>query len=181
MLHHILLPAPMELFCYCGYNRVMRKIKNPYIRNIEIACAIIIGGFILFSLAFLLDFFVQSIIRIPLKMFTHENMNESIFWVPHFLHWSFVIVIAALSWLVYRSKLPDLAKAIYTNVPLGTILLTIWIELYQSPNIAYLAEITTIVLVLFYLLKTKKPWPYFFTVFFVAFSILMIGVFNIEI
>jgi len=97
------------------------------------------------------------------------------------MHALFVVIIGLISWLVFRSKLGVLYKAIYMTVPLAVIFVTLGILLYRWPVVAYSLGSLFAIGVLYYFYHTKKPWLYYYTLILVGLAMLMVGLLGIEI
>lgn len=124
-----------------------------------ISClVIIIGGFILFNVAFISAAFIMNTTNRILGL--GENT------VPHIIGvLIFLLILAVLCWLVYRSNLDKLLKATALTVPLVVVLTIVGIRLYEQPQWVPFLVGSSIVLGLFYYLYIKKsPWEYFFAV-----------------
>jgi len=100
--------------------------KNPIVKNILSVVAVAVFGFILLNLAFIFDFLVQSLVIGLIKLFIPVvDLMTNFQWLPPAMHGLFVVIIGIISWLVFRSKLGTLYKAIYMTVPLAVVLVTI--------------------------------------------------------
>lgn len=150
------------------------KLKNWH-ENILSSLVIMLGGFILFNVAFLLAAFVintsQRIIGMP------QNA------APHLLGKAlYLALIFIISFFVLKSKLNTLIKATYFTMPLMVVLVMVGLFLYQQPK-SLIAVIGTLIVsaVLFYLYKKRLSWQYYFATFYVAVLGLCIMLFNIEI
>ncbi len=152
-------------------------IKNPHVKNILAALAVAVFGFILLNLTFLFDWAVQSFIR---RLFP-ANDNMAMQWLPPAKHIIFLIIIAFLSWLVFKSKLRMIFKAIYSTVPAAVTFVTVGICFYQWPIISYSINILIYAGTILYLYRTKKSWLYYYSVTLVAVSLLVMGIFGMEI
>ena len=123
---------------------------------------IIVGGFILFNLAFLLAALVinatMSVLRIP--------QNEA----PPIVGWVvYLLLIFLISWFIFRSRLNDTIKATFLTMPLMVILVMIGVSLHQQSKwiITGIGALTICVVIL-YLYKKKLSWLYYFSAFYVA-------------
>lgn len=159
----------------------IQQINNVYLKSALMALAVAVGGFLLFGLTFIFDFFVQSLVRIPLSMFLEGDFEMNVAWVPIFQHFFFVFVIAVISYLIFRSKIAVLLKAIYMTVPTGVALATVGMELYQWPAAVYLVCTVLTGTVLYYFYKTKQPWIYYFSVLLTASVMLLMTITGVEI
>ena len=150
----------------------MKKLlKNPLVKNILSAVAVAIFGFILLTLTFLFDFIFQSVIRALVSLFIPLNPDTDIFWLPLLFHGSFVVAIGLISWLVFRSKLKVLYKAIYMTVPVAVVLATVGIFLYSWPIVSYSVGSLLCISALYYFYRTKQPWLYYYAVVLVGLTL----------
>jgi len=147
--------------------------KNPYVKNFLSVLAVAVFGFILLNLTFLFDYLVQTLIRVPLTWFLPAGFEMTYWWVPPFMHTMFVVIIALISWFVFKSKLGKIYKAIYSTVPLAVTFVTFGIMLYRWPALVYSVSALVFGVILVYLYRTKKPWLYYYTVILVALSLLI--------
>ena len=83
-------------------------------------------------------------------------------------HALFLIIIALISWAVFRTRLRPLLKAIFMTVPTAVVLVTIGIVLYPSPVLPYLVGAVLTIGVVLYFYRTKRPWLYYYSVVLVA-------------
>ena len=150
------------------------KLK-PYQKNILTALVIIIGGFALFNIAFLLAALVINATMRVLGMAQHEAPSM----VGRVL---FLILIILSSWFVFRSKLKDLIKATFLTMPLMVVLVMAGISLYQQAR-WMVGGIGAVIIfaVLYYLYKKKLSWLYYFSTLYVAIVALCVMLFNVEI
>lgn len=131
-------------------------------KNTLSALVIIVVGFILFNLAFLLAALVINATMSVLGM----TQNEA----PHIVGWGvYLLLIFLISWFVFRSRFNDTIKATFLTMPLMVILVTIGISLYQQSKwIVTGIGALIICAVILYLHKKKLSWLYYFSVFYVA-------------
>lgn len=157
--------------------------KNPIVKNILSALAVAGFGFVLLGLTFLFDFLFQSLIVGFIKLFIPVSVNPEMdyYWFPQMMHALFVILMAVVSWFIFRTKWPVLIKAIYLPVPVAVVLVTVGIFTYQIPYLSYtLGTILTLV-TLFYFWRTKQPWLYYIGIIYVAICLLIMGMTGAEI
>lgn len=150
------------------------KLKG-WQKNALSVFVIVIGGFILFNVAFILAALVinglMSIMGIP------ENAAP-----PELSKIIYLILILLISSVVFKSKLNTLVKATFLTMPLMVTLVMIGILLYEQSKMLNVVIGTAIIcLVLLYLRKKKLSWQYYFAVFYVAILALCIIFFNIQI
>jgi hypothetical protein len=155
--------------------------KNPIVKNILSAVTVAVFGFILLNLAFMFDFFVQSSVKRLIELFTPVDLMTNFQWLPPAMHSLFVVIIGVISWLVFRSKLGTLYKAIYMTVPLAVVFATLGIFLYRWPVVAYSIGSLLSISVLYYFYRTKQPWLYYYTVILVGLAMLLVGLLGVEI
>ncbi|MDP3014710.1 MAG: hypothetical protein Q8M92_10735 [Candidatus Subteraquimicrobiales bacterium] len=156
-------------------------LKKLIVKNILSAVAVAIFGFILLNLAFLFDFFVHYLAIELVKLFTGVNPLIAYKWFPPTMHLMFVVIIGLISWLIFRSKLRVLFKAIYMTVPLAVVFATLGIFLYRWPIAAYLIGSLLSVGILYYFYRTKQPWIYYYTLILISLTMLFVGLSGVEI
>jgi len=149
--------------------------RKLYQKNILSVLVIIVGGFILFNLAFLLAAFVINTTIRVLGM----AQNEAPPIVGRVLY---LLLIFLISWLVFRSRLNDIIKATFLTMPLMVILVMVGISLYQQSKwmIAGMGAVI-ICAVLSYFYKKKLSWLYYFSTFYVVVLALCVMLFNVQI
>lgn len=146
-----------------------------YQKNILSALVIVVGGFILFNLAFLLAAFVINATISVLGI----AQNEAPPIVGRVLY---LLLIFLISWFVFRSQLNDIIKAAFLTMPLMVILVMVGISLYQQSK-WMIAGIGAVIIyaVLFYIHKKKLSWLYYFSTFYVVVLALSVMLFNVQI
>jgi len=155
--------------------------KNPNVKNILSAIAVVIFGFILLNLAFMFDFLIQSLVIGLIRLFTPVNFETNFQWLPPAMHGLFTVIIGIISWLVFRSKLGTLYKAFYMTVPLAVVFVTLGMFFYRWPGVAYSIGSLFTLSVLYYFYRAKQPWLYYYTVILVGFVMLIVGFLGVEI
>ena len=156
-------------------------LKNQLAKNILSALAVAVFGFILLNLTFILDFLFQSLVDGIVKLFTPVDTNMVWGWFPPTKHALFVVIIGLISWLVFRSKLRVLYKAIYMTAPLAVVFLTIGMFLGRWPIVAYPLGGLFGIGLLYYFYRTKQPWLYYYTIILISLVMLLVGLLNVEI
>lgn len=155
--------------------------KNPIVKNILSAVAVAVFGFILLNLTFMFDFLIQSLVKGLIELFTPVDLMTNFQWLPPAMHSLFAVIIGIISWLVFRSKLGVLYKAIYMTVPLAVVFATLGIFLGRWPVAAYSLGSLLSIGVLYYFYRTKQPWLYYYTLILVGLTFTIIGLFGVEI
>lgn len=141
-------------------------------RNLKVLSemlAMMMGGFVLFNIAFILAFGVHTLVSITF-------MRQMLSW-----HYIYIIFIGILSWFILKLNLNPFLKATYLTLPLMVMLVEIGLNLYEYPF--WVAVISFIFMsgTLFVIMKKKLPWQFYFSVFYVAILGIVIMVFNIQI
>ncbi len=157
--------------------------KNPLLKNILSALAVPLFGYLLLNAAFLLDYLFQTLINRVVAIFIQPDVNPlmSVPWYPPFLHILFMLLILALTRLVFRSKLPVLVKAIYMTVPLATVFVTFGIAFYAWPVVPYLLGGALAAALIVYFQRTHQPWLFSYTVVLVTLVLSLFFLFGGEI
>ena len=158
-----------------------RMFKNPNVKHIISALVVAVFGFILLNIAFLLDFLIHSLVAGIIRLFIPVNPEMDYYWYPPAMHLLFVVIIGLISWLLFRSKLRTLYKAIYMTVPLAVVFVTFGMFLYRWPVAAYTLGSLFSISVLYYFYHTKQPWLYYYTVILVSLTLLLAGLLGVEI
>lgn len=148
------------------------KLKS-WQKNVLSIIFVVVIGFVLFNIAFLLaSVVINTVDRIV------GRQGET----PQIGLYIFLVIILIISWFIFRSRLNDLIKATYLALPLMTVLLLEGILLYTQPQwLTLLVGAAIIGAVLFYLIKKKLSWLYYFSTFYVLVLGIIIAIFNIEI
>jgi hypothetical protein len=144
-------------------------IKNPLVKNILATLAVAVFGFIMLTLTFLFFALISQVFDRIVRI----NVGALPRWVPIARYGVFLVIIVFISWLVFRSRLWTLIKAIYLTVPTASVLAIIGIALNAWPVLMYAigGVITLAVLAYFYI--TKKPWLYFYSMILVALTLMV--------
>lgn len=144
-------------------------------KNLLSVLVIIIGGFVFFTMAFLLYALVMNVTMSALKM----TQNEA---PPIIGRLLYLFLIFLISWIVFRSRLNSLIKATFLTMPLMVILVMIGIILYQQSKwMITIIGAVVICGVLTYLYRKKLSWQYYFSTFYVVVLALYIVLFNVQI
>lgn len=147
------------------------------IKKILTIIAIPVAGFILLNLTFILAAVIHTIF---FRLFI-DNRTIVNRWLPASRHVLFIIIILVLSWTIFKSKINDLFKAIFSMVPTAVILVTLGIFLYNRPIPLYFISGIFYGSIIFYLYKNKKPWFYYYSVSLVAVALLIMMILGIDI
>jgi hypothetical protein len=152
-------------------------IKNPVVKNTLSALAILVSIPILLTLIFLFYALINSFYD---KIIPGSQNAEQI---PYFFlrPITLFVILAVLSWLVFRSKLAALYKAIYTTVPVATVLAFIGIYFNSRPVLIYSLGALVSLGVLAYLFFKKKPWLYYFSVIVISIILLVVALLGVDI
>jgi len=151
--------------------------KNPIVKNILSAVAVAGFGFVLLNLTFIL----YALLARFVELFIPTDFGMTRPWFYPAQHALFMVIIGLISWLVFRSKLGVLYKAIYMTVPLAVAFVTIGMFLYRWPIVAYSLGGLLGAGVLYYFHHTKQPWLYYYTLVLVGLAMLIAGLLGIEI
>jgi hypothetical protein len=143
--------------------------NRSFIRIILSILAVVVFGFILLGITFIFNFLVFQLIDL---IFPPGEVEPNQ-WFPLIRHGVFLIIIGLISWPIFKSRLATLIKAIYMTVPVAVFLATLGIFSYQWPVILYPVGTISILLVLFYFYRTKKPWLYYYSVILVSISLMI--------
>ncbi|MBI5126915.1 hypothetical protein HZA76_00455 [Candidatus Roizmanbacteria bacterium] len=156
-------------------------LKNKVVKNILSAVFVAGSGFIILNLTFILDFLFQYTVITLIRLFTTVDFQGNFKWFPPVLHLSFVLIIAILSRLVFKSKLKTIFKVIYFTVPLSVIYVTIGIFFYRLPIVAFLLSAYFFLGFLYFFKRTKQSWLYYYALILVSLILLTSSFFGGEI
>jgi len=160
---------------------MLKILRNRNAKNILSAVAVAVFGFILLNLTFIFDALYQGIIRRIIGIFIAFDPDTNLYWFPPLMHGSFVVVIGLISWLVLKSKLKVIYKAIYMTVPVAVVLVTAGIFLYRWPSVSYTVCGLFSFSVLYYLYRAKQPWLYYYSLILVSITLLVMGILGVDI
>ena len=144
-------------------------LKHPLVKNILSALVVAAIGFVLLNLTFLLYFLVFQFFDI----FARGGPESAHQWIQIARGIAFLAVIALISWLIFRSKLPEIVKAAFLMVPTAVILVILGIMFYPSPVLPYVLGAIFTAAMLYYFYRTHKPWLYFYSVTLVALTLMV--------
>lgn len=129
--------------------------------------AIVVIGFILFNVAFILAWFVSRAYSMAIMLFAKQT-DGNLGMIHSLWHYVYLILIILLSWFVLRLQLNDLVKATFLTLPLVVVLAEVGVQFYTLPVLVYVISALIIATILFYLYKTKHSWLYYFATLYVA-------------
>lgn len=151
--------------------------KNITLRNALSVLAILASIPILLTLLFL--FYALIFNFYDIIMPRNPDMGPNPYFVLRPI--TLFVILAVLFWLIFRSKLATLYKAIYLSVPVATVLAFIGIYFYGSPVLIYLLCALFVLGILAYIFFTKKSWLYYFSVIPVSIILLLVQILGVEI
>jgi hypothetical protein len=129
-------------------------LNTPVVKNIVSALAVTVFGAVLLILTFLLDFLAVMVIGQFLGPFLQAGFERT-FWFPPLTQAVFALVVAVITWAVFKAKLPEIYKAAYTIVPTAVALV--------------------VAAILAYLYRARESWIYHYAVLLVALVLLIMG------
>lgn len=153
---------------------IIQKKNKSLLKNILKAAAVVVIGYFLLTVAFLVDVFYHRMIDILAKLLFNIDIREMDMgtrWYPVSKHVSFFILIYIASYFIFRSRWPRLVKAIYMTVPLAVMYASIGMFLNRWPALVWSLAILCGAIVLLCLYRLKSNWLYYFA--FIAMSITM--------
>jgi len=151
---------------------------NKNVKTALTVIAIPVLSYLLLGLTFIVDAVFQNLIN---RLFS-PSYNMDVKWFPPSKHILFFVLILVISIFIFRTKkLKDFYKAVYSSVPTGVLLATAGLSLYRWPVAQYSVCALLYAAVIFYLIKTKRSWMYFYAVSAVALTLLLMTVFGVEI
>ena len=145
--------------------------KKPLDANLLSALVVAIAGFVLLNLTFLLYFVVFRFFDIFVRG-SPESIPQ---WIVPVRSAVFLVIIALASWLVFRSKLPVLAKATFLTVPAAVILVFTGIALYDFQVLSYIIGVLITLGAVLYFYRTHRHWLYYYSVILTALALMIFG------
>lgn len=146
---------------------------KPWVKAALSMLCIIVGGFILFNIAFML-------VALVMRILAFVDGTQGI--PPAYGRFIVVILIFVISWFIFRSKLNDLIKATYLTMPLMVVLVMIGIYSFQlSQSVVYILGGIVVAALLYYIYKKKLSWLYYFATAYVVAVALFVMIAGIEI
>lgn len=136
-------------------------------KNIFSMLTIVVIGFILFNVAFILAWVVSRVCSMAFMLFVNP-VDGNLGMIHSLWHYVYLIFIILLSWGFLRLHLNDLVKATFLTLPLVIVLAEVGVQFYKLPVLVYVINALIIATVLFYLYKTKRSWLYYFATLYVA-------------
>lgn len=133
-------------------------LKIPSVKNILSAVTVTGVGYVLLNLVFLF----YALVAWVLEEVTPGSPLMKRMWIGPISLTVATILIAFISWFIFRSKLATLYKAIYMTVPSAIVFTIIGITLYRWPVLAYTAGILLGAGIMIYFYLSKKPWLYYY-------------------
>jgi hypothetical protein len=121
------------------------------------------------------------VIDASFRLFTHVDFNVEWHWFPPVKHFLFIVVIGLISWLVFRTRLSTIYKAIFMTVPVAVVLATIGMSLYRWPIVLYSLGTLLCICTLYFFYRTKQPWLYYYTVILVSITLAIVTMMGVDI
>lgn len=150
-----------------------RRLVTPTrAKNILSALIVATVGFVLLNLTFLLYFLVFQFFDI----FARGSIDSPPAWIAPVRYTVFLVIIALISWLVFRSKLPVLAKTTFLIVPAAVVLVVIGIASYPIPVLPYVIGAILTLGILSYFYRTHKHWLYYYSIILTALVLMIFGI-----
>ena len=145
-------------------------MKFPtWLKNVFSALAILVGGFVLFNIAFAGAALIIN--------GTNRLLGMDEFTAPHPLGiFAVLLILGSVSWTILKSNLNSLLKATYATLPMMVVLAAIGIRFYEQPLwIPMGVGGIFLVSLLYYFYRKNLPWFFYFALTVVALAgILMV-------
>ena len=150
-------------------------IKNPITKNILSALAIIVFGFLLLNISFVIDFLFHFLAEFIMgilfpKIMDHSN---SLPWYAPLIHILFALLIVIISIFVFKSKIGPFYKATFMTVPVAVILATMGILFYQMPFLIFLIGGLFTATALYFFWQKRLSWLYYYALIIVVLALLI--------
>jgi len=148
---------------------------EPWIKNILSMIVIVLVGFVLFNLAFLMAYGIITLIILVTGASSSSPPSTVSFAI-------LLLILWIIAWFVFRSKINDLAKASFLTMPLMSTLVVLFVVTYDlSQWVSILIGGALCVLILSFIRLKKLSWVYTFATFYVLALIAFIMIFDIQI
>ncbi len=141
---------------------------NNLAKNIFLALAVAFFVFLLLNITFIFYAAFQGVIIWIFSLFILTEPEMEYYWFPALMHGLFVVVIGLLSYVVFKSRIRVIYKAIYLTVPVAVVLASIGMFLSRWLVIVYSFGSLFCLCTLYYLYRKKLSWLYYYTVILVA-------------
>ncbi len=86
----------------------------------------------------------------------HVELNLPQQWFHWLMNVLSLGLIGLVSWLIFKSSLPDPVKAVYSMFPAMVLCYTVMDERWMA--VSYSIDVLAYALVIFLLIRKKKPW-----------------------
>jgi len=151
--------------------------KNAYVNNVLTALAVALLSFALLNVTFMFNWLVFSLINLIYPV----GFTDAAMWFASFRHIIFLFLIALISWFVFKSGLKEFYKVVFLAVPTAVGFVTLGMFLYQWPALIYTSGALALGGIVCCFYRSKKSWLYYYSVFLVAGTLLIMGLAGIDI
>lgn len=148
--------------------------KNKILNNIFYAVAVAGFGMLMLDIVFLLGYLFHQAVLAMVGILGPSSVLERTRWFPPLVHFAYLAIIGAVSWLVYKSKSRTLYKAICLPVPVAAVSVTIGMFFYAWPVAVYALNAFFYAGILHYFGRAKKPWIYYYAVILVGLALMFL-------
>ena len=147
------------------------KGKSVYLKYFLSALAIVAGGFFLFNIVFLI---FAGIIN-GILFFLPDDFTATDTWFMPVAMSMIGISFLVGFYFLFKSKLPQLIKAVLMTVPAAIVFVGIGVALYKWPWAIYTLSILIGLTVFYYFYRSKQPWLYYFSILYVAIALIIMS------
>lgn len=142
-------------------------------RNFLQALFIMLIGFLLFNLAFIL---VAAILS-GISMITHDPAQNNTLGFMIFM-----ILLIVMTWFIFQTKLSVLLKASFFTMPVMSVIVMVGVLLFgQERWVLFGVEGFIIGLILYFLRLKRLSWQYTFALAYCVLLGIIISLFNVQI
>ncbi len=145
--------------------------QNKILKNVFFAVAVAGFGMLMLYFALMLDYFFNLAAVAIIGIFGPPDVIEQSPWFGPLIHFSYLAIIGTASWLVFKSKLMTLYKAIYLPVPVTAVSITIGMFFYAWPIVVYALNAFFYAGIFYYFNRTKVSWLYYYAVILVCLAL----------
>ena len=150
---------------------------NTLRQKLLTALIVTFGGFVAINLTFVLAGLFGGItsLIVPNSWETEQS------WFPPVQLGFMYLVLMFASWKILHSGLRTLYKAVFLPTPLAATYLVIGVSTYKVPAVGWVLAVLFGLGVLTYLIRTRRPWPYFYAMAAISVTMAAMGIAGTEI
>ncbi len=146
--------------------------QNQWVKKIGQGLLVVVIGLILFNVTFgIYAVYHNGLYWLAGFFASDQVVHEQWLWLGPVIGSSFLLLVALLSWLIFRTKWRPLLKAIYLTQPVAIVLVMEGMFLSSWPVLVYSIGFILCAATLYIFQRTKQPWLYYLAVIFVGLTL----------